>query len=229
MASQTPYIKDDQGTFIPASQRPDGTWRKPRRVKDGYVPQEEVPLYESKGKQFVKNKPAYPVGMSAEYVAAHKAKKELETSKSNPIPGLVIQTETKKKKKKGKSKGVAAVTEDLAKTTLSDQAPSEKKQQTTNEKPKTQNEKPKTPNEKPKSQNEKPKVNDPPAEAANKQTSTTDPLKRLKNLRKKIREIESLDKKIKSGEIKNPDKEMLEKVSRKAEIQQEIKQLEANQ
>ncbi len=176
---------------------------------------------------------------------AHKAKKELETSKSNPIPGLVIQTETKKKKKKSKSKGVAAVTEDLAKTTLSDQAPSkskgvaavtedlakttlsdqapsEKKQQTTNEKPKTQNEKSKT-------QNEKPKANPPTPEVANKQISTTDPLKRLKNLRKKIREIESLDKKIKSGEIKNPDKEMLEKVSRKAEIQREIKQLEANQ
>lgn len=154
--------------------------------------------------------------MSAEYVAAHKAKKELETSKLNPIPGLVIQTESKKKKKKSKSKGVAAVTEDLAKTIISEQPSDVKKR---------------SPNEKPKSQNEKSKITNNPvvSEATNKQISTMDPLKRLKKLRKTIREIESLESKIKNGEINNPDKEMLDKVSRKSEIQQEIKQLEANQ
>jgi ribosomal protein L39E len=49
--------------------------------------------YESKGKQFAKNQPKYPVGFSPEVVNATKSKKEKTdkvASQNSPIPGLVI-------------------------------------------------------------------------------------------------------------------------------------------
>lgn len=86
--------------FIPASQRPDGTWRKPRRIKEGYVPQEEVPLYESKGKQFkARQNTGIPVGLTAEIVAQAQKKKG-HGGTLQPIPGMIINVDKKKKKKK---------------------------------------------------------------------------------------------------------------------------------
>lgn len=87
--------------FIPATQRPDGTWRKPRRIKDGYVPQEEVPLYESKGKQFkARQTTGLPVGLTPEIVAAAQKSKKNQCNVIQPIPGMIINVEKKKKKKK---------------------------------------------------------------------------------------------------------------------------------
>lgn len=52
--------------------------------------------------------------------------------------------------------------------------------------------------------------------------------KRLKRLRRRLRELELLDEKIKSGEIVKPQKDQLEKITRKCEIEKEIEELEKN-
>ena len=56
--------------------------------------------------------------------------------------------------------------------------------------------------------------------------SDPDPAKRLRNLRKRLRDTEALEAKLLSGEVENPEPEQLEKVSRKGEVEDEIRTLE---
>ena len=50
--SAAEYTINDEGErVIAASRRPDGTVRKERRVRAGYVPQDEQPVYQSRGTQ----------------------------------------------------------------------------------------------------------------------------------------------------------------------------------
>ncbi|XP_055025094.1 partner of Y14 and mago isoform X2 [Misgurnus anguillicaudatus] len=50
--------------------------------------------------------------------------------------------------------------------------------------------------------------------------------KKIKNLRKKLRQVEELQQKLDSGELKNPSKEQLEKLGRGQALQEELEILE---
>ncbi|XP_058054246.1 partner of Y14 and mago [Anopheles bellator] len=250
----TTYRTDSQGKFIPASQRPDGTWRKPRRVRDGYVPQEEVPLYESKGKQFAQ-KPILPPGLSLEVVQKAKEKRERERLRQQreelrkaQQPSVIVVDEGEKQKTilaagggKGRSKKTPELPDILLDerpaTTISVVQHKPKHSKSVVHPPSQQ----KPPD--PKAITLTAIANEELAAALatgvhitnNHQSPTLtgaeqpqpELVKKMRKLRKKIREIEAIEERLRRNDGPPPDKDQLEKVKRKAEILREIDALEA--
>lgn len=190
---EVPTQNDGTGVYIQPSRRPDGSLRKAIRVKAGYVPQDEVPLYESKGKQFASRRSAQtvPVGMDPSYAKP-------QPDPRNPIPGLVILDVDDKKKKK-------------------------KKKTTENSSPATNALTPSSANSKSKSQKGSASNSGKKPVAPNSDNLSPEEIKkRIKNLKKKVREINTLEQKIEKGEIKNPEKDQTEKLLRKPDLLSEI-------
>lgn len=220
----TTYLTDSDGKFIPATQRPDGTWRKARRVKDGYVPQEEVPLYESKGKQFAQRKSTLPPGMcplvaeqtkkepeKQERAKAKKAAKQPEKSIASKSNNSGISNNKKVKLTQSPTQQIPGLlvlsNNGTPKATVSKVNTNANKTSTNN--------------------NDIVKLaSDLQATLLVQSDEGLDTSKKLKKLRKKLREIETIEQKIKSGELKKPEKDQLDKVKRKKDVIKEIKQLE---
>ena len=170
----------NEGNVIAATRRPNGTWRKERRVKPGYVPPDEAEKYESKGRLIARGLDVIP-GLSQEVAEKPKLSKN----------------QKKNARRKNKSSETAShsntLEQGVSTLTISNDEDTVTKSNTDNA-------------------------------TTNTESVAADVVKKLRNLKKKLRQIEQLEERVNNGEPL--EKEQLEKISRKQEVLDEIADLE---
>jgi len=193
----TGIVRDSTGmAFIPATRRPDGTMRKARRVKPGFVPAEETKMYESKG-AFNKRTAGIP-GLSSSQPPTLNG---VAMTTSTPSGGEMSKVARKNQKKREarKMKREKKELEDIEQQVRDVRESGVEKVVEITE-----------------------RLNE--VAVTQKPKGEVDKAKKIKGLKKKLRQIEELQKKVDGGEVLEDLQK--EKVGKKEEWEKELEQLE---
>lgn len=178
-------------------------------MKDGYVPQEEVPVYENKYVKFFKSKPDLPPGMNPSEAAQPKQQQQQKIPGCGDSEAASLSKSAKrnmKRKEKRKQQQQQDGDGDAEVDSLTDGVENVSVSESGDALNKT--------------------AGPVSVSSPDDSSAAAEKAKKIKNLKKKLRQVEELQQKVDSGEIKEPTKDQLEKLGRALAIQDELQRLE---